>query len=51
MGPMSLYAVKRGEVHLPYDGKFLFGEVNADRIYWRVMEDGSMKKMSVQKYS
>ncbi|KAL4235097.1 hypothetical protein ACF0H5_006735 [Mactra antiquata] len=36
MGPTSLTAVKRGDVALPYDGKFVFAEVNADRVYWLV---------------
>ncbi|KAK0180122.1 hypothetical protein PV327_005795 [Microctonus hyperodae] len=34
-GPASVAAVKRGEVLRPYDGGFLFAEVNADKVYWR----------------
>ncbi|XP_053385851.1 hemocyte protein-glutamine gamma-glutamyltransferase-like [Mercenaria mercenaria] len=49
MGPMSLLAVKRGEVYFPYDGRFLFAEVNADKVYWRVDDNGAMNKVSVQK--
>jgi len=49
MGPVSLIAIKRGEVNLPYDGKFAFAEVNADRVYWIIREDGTMQKVRVQK--
>ncbi|XP_034945845.1 annulin-like isoform X2 [Chelonus insularis] len=34
-GPTSVAAIKRGEVLRPYDGGFLFAEVNADKIFWR----------------
>lgn len=34
-GPASVAAVKRGEVLRPYDGGFLFAEVNADKVFWR----------------
>ncbi|XP_063778483.1 protein-glutamine gamma-glutamyltransferase 4 [Pseudophryne corroboree] len=37
-GPCSLTAIKNGDVYLPYDAKFLFAEVNADRIEWMVQE-------------
>lgn len=43
MGPMSLKAIKNGEVNLPYDGCFAFAEVNADRIYWTQNLDGETK--------
>lgn len=29
-GPASVAAVRRGDVHLKYDGPFVFAEVNAD---------------------
>ncbi|CAI9537240.1 unnamed protein product, partial [Staurois parvus] len=35
-GPCSLKAIKEGVVYLPFDGKFLFAEVNADKIQWLV---------------
>ncbi|XP_078688322.1 protein-glutamine gamma-glutamyltransferase K-like isoform X1 [Branchiostoma floridae x Branchiostoma belcheri] len=38
-GPASLMAIKNGHVYYGYDTKFIFAEVNADRIYWRVTED------------
>lgn len=31
-GPASVVAVKRGEVLRPYDGAFLYAEVNADKV-------------------
>ncbi|XP_053402717.1 hemocyte protein-glutamine gamma-glutamyltransferase-like [Mercenaria mercenaria] len=50
MGPMSLLAVKRGEVFYPYDGRFLFAEVNADKVYWQMDANGKMNQVYVQKY-
>ncbi|KAH1024363.1 hypothetical protein HUJ05_003856 [Dendroctonus ponderosae] len=35
-GPSAVVAVKEGEVLRPYDTSFLFAEVNADKIFWRV---------------
>ncbi|XP_069051328.1 protein-glutamine gamma-glutamyltransferase 4 [Lepisosteus oculatus] len=35
-GPSPLSAIKKGEVYLAYDTKFIFAEVNADRIIWLV---------------
>ncbi|XP_071448143.1 annulin-like isoform X2 [Hetaerina americana] len=34
-GPASVNAVKRGEVLRPFDGQFVFAEVNADKVFWR----------------
>lgn len=34
-GPASVKAIKAGELNKPYDGTFVFSEVNADQIYWR----------------
>ncbi|XP_058804914.1 annulin isoform X2 [Phymastichus coffea] len=34
-GPASVAAIKRGEVHRPYDISFVFAEVNADKVFWR----------------
>ncbi|XP_045193134.2 protein-glutamine gamma-glutamyltransferase K-like isoform X1 [Mercenaria mercenaria] len=50
MGPMSIFAVKRGEVLHPYDGQFLFAEVNADKVYWKHEEDGTKNVIRVKKY-
>ncbi|XP_042662369.1 protein-glutamine gamma-glutamyltransferase 4 [Tyto alba] len=35
-GPCPLKAVREGEVYLPFDGKFVYAEVNADKVYWMV---------------
>ncbi|CAN2389650.1 mating plug formation [Pristimantis euphronides] len=37
-GPCSLTAIKKGVVYLPYDAKFVFAEVNADKNEWLVKE-------------
>lgn len=34
LGPTSVKAVKNGDVDLPYDGPFVFSEMNADRKLW-----------------
>ncbi|KAM5135806.1 protein-glutamine gamma-glutamyltransferase 6-like [Mantella aurantiaca] len=34
LGPTSVKAVKEGDVHLNYDGTFVFSEVNADNNFW-----------------
>ncbi|NXM72758.1 TGM4 glutamyltransferase, partial [Serilophus lunatus] len=35
-GPCPVKAVREGDVYLPYDGKFVYAEVNADKVYWLV---------------
>ncbi|XP_077315319.1 protein-glutamine gamma-glutamyltransferase E-like [Lithobates pipiens] len=45
LGPTSLYAVKNGEVDKPYDGRFVFAEVNADTVTWVKSRDGSRRKV------
>ncbi|XP_045193132.2 protein-glutamine gamma-glutamyltransferase K-like [Mercenaria mercenaria] len=50
MGPMSLVALKRGEVFYPYDGRFAFAEVNADQVYWKMDAGGAMNNVYVKKY-
>lgn len=50
MGPMSLLAIRRGEVNFPYDGRFVFAEVNADKVYWVVGEDSALEKKRVVKH-
>ncbi|XP_078475577.1 uncharacterized protein LOC144736808 [Lampetra planeri] len=47
-GPASLKAVKMGHVHLPYDTKFVFAEVNSDRIFWQRGTDGVLRKVNVE---
>jgi len=48
-GPASVKAVKQGEVYLPYDTNFVFAEVNGDRVFWEVEENGQMKVIRVDK--
>uniref|UniRef100_A0A8C9L9J1 Protein-glutamine gamma-glutamyltransferase 4 n=1 Tax=Pavo cristatus TaxID=9049 RepID=A0A8C9L9J1_PAVCR len=43
-GPCPLKAVKDGDVYLPYDSKFVYAEVNADKVYWRVEDENGKKK-------
>ena len=33
-GPTPVIAMKTGELHLPYDGPFVFAEFNGDMCYW-----------------
>jgi len=33
-GPAAVQAVRRGEIKRPFDGPFVFSEVNADKVYW-----------------
>ncbi|NWQ92767.1 TGM4 glutamyltransferase, partial [Burhinus bistriatus] len=35
-GPCPLKAVREGDVYLPFDSKFVYAEVNADKVYWLV---------------
>jgi transglutaminase 1 len=44
-GPCSVNAIRLGHVHLPFDGKFIFSEVNADRVHWIAEEDGDFRKV------
>uniref|UniRef100_A0A8D2IG27 Transglutaminase 4 n=1 Tax=Varanus komodoensis TaxID=61221 RepID=A0A8D2IG27_VARKO len=43
-GPCPLKAIKNGDVYLPYDGKFLFAEVNADKVFWLVKNKKGAEK-------
>lgn len=36
-GPASVVAVKNGEIQKPYDGTFLFAEVNADKVIYQII--------------
>ncbi|KFQ76981.1 Protein-glutamine gamma-glutamyltransferase 4, partial [Phaethon lepturus] len=35
-GPCPLKAIREGDVYLPFDSKFVYAEVNADKVYWVV---------------
>ncbi|MEE6510537.1 hypothetical protein FKM82_030437 [Ascaphus truei] len=37
-GPCPLTAIKNGEVYLSYEAKFVYAEVNADKVHWLVKE-------------
>ncbi|XP_063816603.1 protein-glutamine gamma-glutamyltransferase 6-like [Pseudophryne corroboree] len=39
LGPTSVKAVKHGDIHLKYDGAFVFSEVNADLMSWIYSEE------------
>nr|XP_056713039.1 protein-glutamine gamma-glutamyltransferase 4 [Euleptes europaea] len=48
-GPCPVNAIKRGEVYLPHDSKFVFAEVNADRVFWLVKNvDGENKYVKLR---
>ena len=34
-GPASVRAIKEGKVNLKYDTRFVFAEVNSDKVYWK----------------
>ena len=38
-GPAPVAAIKNGDVFLGYDTKFIFAEVNGDRVTWMMTED------------
>ncbi|KAJ8354722.1 hypothetical protein SKAU_G00222890 [Synaphobranchus kaupii] len=44
-GPCPLKAIKQGLVYLVYDTTFLFAEVNADRVLWKVESPGEAVTM------
>nr|XP_046236054.1 protein-glutamine gamma-glutamyltransferase E-like isoform X2 [Scatophagus argus] len=44
-GPASVAAILQGEANLKYDVPFVFAEVNADVVKWKVSSDGSKRKM------
>ncbi|XP_063306716.1 protein-glutamine gamma-glutamyltransferase 4 isoform X1 [Pelobates fuscus] len=48
-GPCSVTAIKNGDVYLPYDAKFLFAEVNADRVHWMVRDKDGQEDISLIK--
>ncbi|NXD19443.1 TGM4 glutamyltransferase, partial [Spelaeornis formosus] len=43
-GPCPVKAVREGDVYLPYDSKFVYAEVNADRVYWIVKKVNGKEK-------
>ncbi|XP_036042234.1 protein-glutamine gamma-glutamyltransferase 2 [Onychomys torridus] len=43
-GPVSVRAIKEGDLSTKYDAPFVFAEVNADVVDWIRQEDGSLHK-------
>uniref|UniRef100_A0A182ME92 Transglutaminase-like domain-containing protein n=1 Tax=Anopheles culicifacies TaxID=139723 RepID=A0A182ME92_9DIPT len=43
-GPFPVAAIRQGLVHLPFDGDFIYAEVNADVIYWSIGNDQNPPK-------
>ncbi|GFO23757.1 hemocyte protein-glutamine gamma-glutamyltransferase-like [Plakobranchus ocellatus] len=50
-GPVSVHAIKQGEINTPYDAPFVFAEVNADRMYWMPSLTGKMECIGVDNKS
>ncbi|XP_074644521.1 coagulation factor XIII A chain-like [Tubulanus polymorphus] len=46
-GPAPLTAVKNGEVYIGYDSKFIFAEVNGDKVEWLVDANGNLEMINV----
>ncbi|XP_012718407.2 protein-glutamine gamma-glutamyltransferase 2 [Fundulus heteroclitus] len=46
-GPCPVSAIKEGNLGVKYDAPFIFAEVNADIIHWRVLPGGQRQKISV----
>jgi hypothetical protein len=50
-GPCPVYAIKTGQVKIPYDCGFIFSEVNADIVHWEPVPEGHRKfKLRTDKY-
>uniref|UniRef100_A0AC34RFR7 Transglutaminase-like domain-containing protein n=1 Tax=Panagrolaimus sp. JU765 TaxID=591449 RepID=A0AC34RFR7_9BILA len=49
-GPMSVKAIKEGRLDLPYDGWFIYSEVNADSVRWFYERDlnGKLKLITAK---
>uniref|UniRef100_A0A8C4N3I2 protein-glutamine gamma-glutamyltransferase n=1 Tax=Eptatretus burgeri TaxID=7764 RepID=A0A8C4N3I2_EPTBU len=48
-GPAPVNAVRDGVVYLKYDIKFVFAEVNSDKVYWQLGDDGKFKAICVDR--
>ena len=46
-GPAPQVAVRSGEVNVNYDTKFVFAEVNADRITWLMTSKGQYRVIGI----
>nr|XP_005999060.1 PREDICTED: protein-glutamine gamma-glutamyltransferase 4 [Latimeria chalumnae] len=47
-GPSPLPAIKSGEVHLEYDTRFVYAEVNADKIVWLVKHPSTAREKRIK---
>ena len=47
-GPAPVKAVRQGEIFYGYDTKFLFAEVNGDRVHWTVDQEGNMTPVGIE---
>ncbi|XP_075427935.1 protein-glutamine gamma-glutamyltransferase E-like [Ascaphus truei] len=45
VGPTSQKAIKEGDVNLNYDGRFVFAEVNGDKVDWVQYDDGTKSQL------
>ncbi|XP_041094577.1 protein-glutamine gamma-glutamyltransferase K-like isoform X2 [Polyodon spathula] len=48
-GPASVQAICNGLVYLNHDTRFIFAEVNSDKIYWQQRADGSFTQVFSEK--
>ncbi|XP_078586335.1 coagulation factor XIII A chain-like [Branchiostoma floridae x Branchiostoma japonicum] len=48
-GPASVNAIKHGEVQYNFDARFIFAEVNADKVHWCQQRDGSCYVAGMEK--
>ncbi|XP_062381633.1 protein-glutamine gamma-glutamyltransferase 5-like [Sardina pilchardus] len=44
-GPTPVKAILEGHTDLKYDAPFVFAEVNADRVTWKLLKDGSKSRL------
>ncbi|XP_078270010.1 coagulation factor XIII A chain-like [Rhinoraja longicauda] len=47
-GPVSVNAIKQGQVCFPFDASFVYAEVNSDVVYWTQQNDGTLVKGEVK---
>ncbi len=50
-GPAPVCALKNGDVHIGFDGPFIFAEFNGDRIYWTYYEETGLWQSNICKKS
>ncbi|KAJ8358756.1 hypothetical protein SKAU_G00152810 [Synaphobranchus kaupii] len=50
-GPAAVTAVREGHTDKKYDLPFVFAEVNADKVTWKILEDESEERIASDPYS